>query len=108
LIEAAKFTDVRIDELPCFFGPASPSGVFGLMRKSMVRATYVRPRWGSGQAPQASCSPSRPSFVLRRPERARAQTLARRIVAMRIVDRCGTLRIKTEVRAEAAPAVRFI
>lgn len=41
LMEAAKFTDVQIDELPCFFAPASPSDVFDMMRKSMVRATYV-------------------------------------------------------------------
>lgn len=44
LMEAAKFTDVRIDELPCFFAPASPSGVFDMMRKSMVRATYLYER----------------------------------------------------------------
>jgi ubiquinone/menaquinone biosynthesis C-methylase UbiE len=41
LMEAAKFTNVQIDELPCFFAPASPSDVFDMMRKSMVRATYV-------------------------------------------------------------------
>jgi ubiquinone/menaquinone biosynthesis C-methylase UbiE len=44
LMEAAKFTDVRIDELPCFFAPTSPSGLFQMMRKSMVRATYVYER----------------------------------------------------------------
>jgi len=44
LMEAAKFADVRIDELPCFFAPASPSEVFDMMRKSMVRATYVYER----------------------------------------------------------------
>jgi len=44
LMEAAKFTDVRIDEVPCFYAPASPTGVFELMRKSMVRATYVYER----------------------------------------------------------------
>jgi ubiquinone/menaquinone biosynthesis C-methylase UbiE len=44
LMEAAKFTDVQIDELPCFFAPASPSDVFDMMRKSMVRATYVYER----------------------------------------------------------------
>src|SRR5258708_8902250 len=41
LMEAASFTDVRIDELPCFYAPAAPSGLFDMMRKSMVRATYV-------------------------------------------------------------------
>jgi SAM-dependent methyltransferase len=41
LMEAAKFTDVQIDELPCFFEPASPGELFDMMRKSMVRATYV-------------------------------------------------------------------
>jgi ubiquinone/menaquinone biosynthesis C-methylase UbiE len=44
LMEAAKFSDVRIDELPCSLTPASPSGVFDMMRKSMVRATYVYER----------------------------------------------------------------
>jgi len=44
LMEAAKFTDVRVDELPCFFAPASSSEVFDMMRKSMVRATYVYER----------------------------------------------------------------
>jgi ubiquinone/menaquinone biosynthesis C-methylase UbiE len=44
LMEAAKFRDVRIDELPCFFAPASPSGVFDMMRKSMVRTNYVYER----------------------------------------------------------------
>ena len=44
LMEAANFTDVRIDELPCFFAPASPTAVFDMMRKSMVRATYVYER----------------------------------------------------------------
>jgi len=42
-MEAAKFKDVRI-ELPCFFSPTSPSDVFDMMRKSMVRATYVYDR----------------------------------------------------------------
>jgi ubiquinone/menaquinone biosynthesis C-methylase UbiE len=44
LMEAAKFSDVRVDELPCSLTPASPSGVFDMMRKSMVRATYVYER----------------------------------------------------------------
>jgi hypothetical protein len=44
LMEAASFTDVRIDELPCFYAPAAPSGLFDMMRKSMVRATYVYKR----------------------------------------------------------------
>jgi ubiquinone/menaquinone biosynthesis C-methylase UbiE len=41
LMEAAGFGNVRIDEIACFFAPASPNGVFDMMRKSMVRATYV-------------------------------------------------------------------
>jgi len=41
LMDAAEFKDVRIDEISCFFAPASPSAVFDMMRKSMVRATYV-------------------------------------------------------------------
>jgi ubiquinone/menaquinone biosynthesis C-methylase UbiE len=44
LMEAANFTDVRIDEIPCFYAPAAPSGLFDMMRKSMVRATYVYER----------------------------------------------------------------
>ena len=44
LMEAAKFTDVRIDELPCFFATSLPGDVFDMMRKSMVRATYVYER----------------------------------------------------------------
>jgi ubiquinone/menaquinone biosynthesis C-methylase UbiE len=48
LMEAGKFTQVRIDELPCFFAPASPSDVFDMMRRSMVRPSYVYER----QAPQ--------------------------------------------------------
>jgi ubiquinone/menaquinone biosynthesis C-methylase UbiE len=44
LMEAADFTDVRIDELPCFYAPAAPSGLFDMMRKSMVRATYLYER----------------------------------------------------------------
>jgi len=44
LMEAAKFTDVHIDEVPCFYAPSSPDGMFDLMRKSMVRATYVYER----------------------------------------------------------------
>jgi ubiquinone/menaquinone biosynthesis C-methylase UbiE len=44
LMEAAKFTDVRLDELPCFFAPSLPGDVFDMMRKSMVRATYVYER----------------------------------------------------------------
>jgi ubiquinone/menaquinone biosynthesis C-methylase UbiE len=47
LMEAAKFTDVRIDELPCFYAPAAPSSLFDMMRKSMVRATYVYERQGA-------------------------------------------------------------
>jgi ubiquinone/menaquinone biosynthesis C-methylase UbiE len=41
LMEAAKFKDVRIDELACFFAPTSATDVSNMMRKSMVRATYV-------------------------------------------------------------------
>jgi ubiquinone/menaquinone biosynthesis C-methylase UbiE len=44
LMEAAKFTDVRIEEIPCFYAPTSASGVLEMMRKSMVRATYVYER----------------------------------------------------------------
>lgn len=44
LMEAAKFSGVRIDELPCFFAPSSAGDVFEMMRKSMVRATYVYER----------------------------------------------------------------
>jgi hypothetical protein len=43
-MKAANFRDVRIDELPCFYAPAAPSGLFDMMRKSMVRATYVYER----------------------------------------------------------------
>jgi len=43
-MEAANFTDVRIDELPCFYAPGAPSDLFDMMRKSMVRATYVYER----------------------------------------------------------------
>ena len=41
MMEAAKFVNVRVEELACFFAPDSPSAVFDMMRKSMVRATYV-------------------------------------------------------------------
>jgi ubiquinone/menaquinone biosynthesis C-methylase UbiE len=44
VMEAAKFTDVRIDEIPCFYAPVSPDEVFDMMRKSMVRATYIYER----------------------------------------------------------------
>ncbi|MEA2896646.1 MAG: hypothetical protein QOJ84_2261 [Bradyrhizobium sp.] len=44
LMEAAKFTDVSIEELPCFYAPATPNDMFEMMRKSMVRATYVYER----------------------------------------------------------------
>ncbi len=44
LEEAAKFTDVRVEEIPCFFAPASSSEVFDMLRKSMVRATYLYER----------------------------------------------------------------
>jgi ubiquinone/menaquinone biosynthesis C-methylase UbiE len=44
LMEAAKFSDVRIEEIPCFYEPTSPSDVFDMMRKSMVRATYLYER----------------------------------------------------------------
>jgi len=40
-MEAANFTDVRINELPCSFAPSSPTGLFDMMHKSMVRAAYV-------------------------------------------------------------------
>jgi ubiquinone/menaquinone biosynthesis C-methylase UbiE len=44
LMEAANFGDVRVEELPCFFAPSSPRSLFDMMRKSMVRATYVYER----------------------------------------------------------------
>src|SRR5262249_43456432 len=44
LMEAAKFTDVRVDELPSFYAPSSPNDVFDMMLKSMVRPTYVYER----------------------------------------------------------------
>jgi ubiquinone/menaquinone biosynthesis C-methylase UbiE len=44
LMEAGKFTEVRIDELPCCFAPASPGDVFDMMRNSMVRPSYVYER----------------------------------------------------------------
>jgi SAM-dependent methyltransferase len=48
LLEAAKFTDVRIEEIPCVFAPQSPDALFDMMRKSMVRATYVYDRQTAG------------------------------------------------------------
>jgi ubiquinone/menaquinone biosynthesis C-methylase UbiE len=44
LMEAARFKNVRIEEAPCFYAPISESNVFEMMRKSMVRATYVYER----------------------------------------------------------------
>jgi len=44
LMEAAKFSEVRIEEIPCFYAPTSPSDLFEMMRKSMVRATYIYER----------------------------------------------------------------
>ena len=44
LMEAAKFSGVRIEEIPCFYAPTSPGDLFEMMRKSMVRATYVYER----------------------------------------------------------------
>jgi ubiquinone/menaquinone biosynthesis C-methylase UbiE len=44
LMEAATFTDVETEELPCFYAPVSSDSIFELMRKSMVRATYVYDR----------------------------------------------------------------
>src|SRR5262249_39101370 len=44
LMEAARFEAVRIEEIACFFAPGSPGAVFDMMRKSMVRATYVYER----------------------------------------------------------------
>jgi SAM-dependent methyltransferase len=44
LMEAAKFSDVRIEEIPCVYAPTSPTDVFDMMRKSMVRATYLYER----------------------------------------------------------------
>jgi len=44
LMEAATFTDVRIEELPCFFASTSQGDLFEIMRKSTVRATYVYDR----------------------------------------------------------------
>jgi SAM-dependent methyltransferase len=41
LMEAAKFTNVRIEEIASYFAAASPETVFDFMRKSMVRSTYV-------------------------------------------------------------------
>jgi hypothetical protein len=43
-MEAAKFSDVHIEEIPCVYAPASPTDVFDMMRKSMVRATYLYER----------------------------------------------------------------
>jgi hypothetical protein len=42
--EAANFGDVRVEELPCFFAPSSPRSLFDMMRKSMVRPTYLYER----------------------------------------------------------------
>jgi SAM-dependent methyltransferase len=44
LMEAATFTDVKAEELPFSYTPSSPDEVFQLMRRSMVRATYVYDR----------------------------------------------------------------
>jgi ubiquinone/menaquinone biosynthesis C-methylase UbiE len=44
LMEAATFSDVKTEELPCSYAPSSSAEVFELMRKSMVRATYVYDR----------------------------------------------------------------
>jgi ubiquinone/menaquinone biosynthesis C-methylase UbiE len=44
LMEAATFTDVRTEEIPCFYEAASPADVFDMMRKSTVRSTYVYDR----------------------------------------------------------------
>jgi len=44
LMEAAKFSDVQIEEAPCVYAPESPTSVFDMMRKSMVRATYLYER----------------------------------------------------------------
>jgi len=43
-MEAAKFSDVRIEEVACVYAPTSPTDVFNMMRKSMVRATYLYER----------------------------------------------------------------
>ena len=44
LMDAAGFSDVRIEEVASFFAAASPDGVFDMMRKSTVRSTYVYDR----------------------------------------------------------------
>ena len=44
LMEAARFTDVKIEEIPSYFAAPSPETVFEFMRKSMVRSTYVYDR----------------------------------------------------------------
>ncbi len=44
ILEAASFIEVRVDELPCSFAPSSPSGLFEMMHKSMVRAAHVYDR----------------------------------------------------------------
>ena len=44
LMEAAKFSDRRIEEVACVYAPTSPTDVFDMMRKSMVRATYLYER----------------------------------------------------------------
>ena len=41
LMDAARFTEVSIDEIPSYFAAASSEIVFDFMRKSMVRATYI-------------------------------------------------------------------
>lgn len=47
LMEAAKFTDVKIEEVPSYFAAPSPETVFDFMRKSMVRSTYMYDRSSS-------------------------------------------------------------
>jgi len=47
LMEAANFSDVKIEEVPSYFAAPSPETVFDFMRKSMVRSTYVYDRSSS-------------------------------------------------------------
>jgi hypothetical protein len=44
VMDAAGFAEIRVEELSCHFAAASPAELFDMMRKSMVRATYVYDR----------------------------------------------------------------
>lgn len=41
LMDATGFSEVRIEEVPCYFEPTAPSDVFEFMRKCTVRAAYL-------------------------------------------------------------------